>query len=235
MKIKEFDKKEVIEHMFSAGVHFGFSKSRRHPSVSGFVFTTKNGVEIFDLEKVADLLANTLTFVKDLTEKGKDILFVASKKEALNIIKKNAKEVEMPYVSGRWIGGTLTNFDEIQKRLKRLADLTEQKEKGLLAKYTKKERLLIDREITKLEERFGGIASLKNKPGAIFVIDTKHEKNAVAEALNENIPIIGLCNSDCNIKDINYPIVANDSSVNSIKFFVEKVVESIKEGRASKK
>ena len=227
--LKEVNK-TVVEEMFGAGLHFGYAKSKRHPSTAPYIFGLKNKVEIFDLEKTSKLLEEAAEFVKKISGSGKQILFVTSKREAISIIKDAAMSVDQPYVIGRWIGGTLTNFEEIQKRVKRLEDLTDQKEKGLLGKYTKKERLLIDREIEKLEDRFGGITKMKTKPGALFVIDDKHEDIAIKEAINEGIPVVSLSNSDCNISRIDYPIPANDSSVKSISYITGKIVEAFKAG-----
>jgi len=220
--------KDLVNSMFEAGAHFGYAKSKRHPSTAPYIFGLKNRVEIFDLEKVSVSLEKAEEFVKKLASEGKQILFVTSKREAISIIKDAAMSIDQPYVAGRFIGGTLTNFDQIQKRTSRLETLLEQKEKGLLGKYTKKERLLIDREIEKLQERFGGIVSMKRKPAALFVVDSNHEDIAVKEAINQNIPIISLSSSDCNISDIKYPITANDSSVASITYFSKKITEAYK-------
>ena len=140
----------------------------------------------------------------------------------------------MPFVDGRWIGGTLTNFPEIKKRLIKLEDLTKQKEKGELSKYTKKERLMIDREIANLERFFGGISSMKDLPKAVVVVDSKKEVIAVNEAKNMNIPVIALCGTDSNITDLNYPIVANDSSVSSITFFVNEIAKGYQKAKVLK-
>ena len=171
-----------IENMFKAGAHFGFSKTRRHPTVTPYIFGVKNKVEIFDLEKTEVLLEKAKAFVESLAKEGKSILFVGGKSEARNAVKTGALSINMPYVDGRWIGGTLTNFMQIRKRVEKLERLTSEKEKGELAKYTKKERLLIDREIANLERFFTGIVSMKDLPKAIFVVDPKKEVTAVKEA-----------------------------------------------------
>lgn len=221
--------------MFEAGAHFGYAKSRRHPSTKPFIFGAKEGVEIIDLEKTADMLDVAKQFAYETAKNGGQILFVGTKNETASYVKDSAMVVDMPYVSNRWIGGTLTNFSEIQKRVKRLETLEEEKEKGLFAKYTKKERLLIDRELEKLEGRFGGITNMKSRPAAVFVVDSKEEENAVNEAIIENVPVISVSNSDCDITSINYPILANDSSVKSVRFFVDEIVEAIKEGQKDRK
>jgi len=221
-----------IEQMFEAGAHFGYSKTKRHPSVKKFIFGSKNRVEIFDLEKTSESLEKVQEFVKELASDRKQILFVSGKGEAKEAVEKGASAVGMPFVAGRWIGGTLTNSIEINKRVSRFQKLSDDKEKGLLGKYTKKERLLIDREIAKLDMKFSGLVSLKGLPEALFVIDPKHEEIAVSEAIEKNIPIIALANSDCNIQNIKYPIVANDSSKLSIQYFIEKIVNAYEEGKA---
>lgn len=221
--------------MFAVGAHYGYVKSRRHPTILPYIYGAKGGVEIFDLEKTASLLDEVKKFVKKIASEGKQVLFVAGKRQAIGVMKDGADSINQPYVVGRWIGGTLTNFEEVSKRVNRLETLLDQKEKGLLAKYTKKERLLIDREIEKLEERFGGIVSMKRKPAALFIIDANQEKIAHNEALVSKIPTISLCSSDCDISKIEYPIVANDSSIDSIKYFISEIVSAYKEGEKEKK
>ena len=226
--------KKLVESMFSVGAHFGYSKSRRHPSTAPYIFGVKNTIEIFDLEKTSKMLEAAKAFAEKVGSEGKQILFVSGKREAVRLIKDAAEAIDQPYVAGRWIGGTITNFEEIQKRTTRLEKLNTEKSKGLLAKYTKKERLLIDREITKLEARFGGITNMKSKPGAIFVVDVKHEDIAVAEVSVAGIPIISLSNSDCDISKIQYPILGNDSSSDSIKFVLDEISSAYQVGEKKK-
>lgn len=235
MKLENIDTKQAVESMIEVGAQFGYAKARRHPSTKTFIAGTKNGYEIIDLEKTANQTTKALAFIESLAKDRAQILFVSTKKELSSILKDAALKVDQPYVIGRWIGGTLTNFEEISKRVKRLETLLEQKNKGLLAKYTKKERLMIDREIEKLEERFGGITNMKFKPKAIFVIDSKHEDIAVQEARKEKIPVIGIANSDCNLSDLTYPIIANDSSVKSVRFFVDKIVKAYLSSKTEKR
>jgi small subunit ribosomal protein S2 len=220
-------KNPVIDAMFKVGAHYGFIKSRRHPTVKPFIFGTKNTVEIFDLEKTDKQLALAMDFVNHIKSAGKQILFVSSKSEAKNILQRGAESCGEPYVAGRWVGGTFTNFEMIRRRVDKLLDLTSQKEKGELGKYTKKERLLIDREIARLQNLFGGIVTMKSLPGAIFVIDAKKEHIAVAEANDAGVPVIALTGSDNDISTVKFPIVANDSSVDSIAFFIHKIAEAV--------
>ncbi len=227
--------KDIVEALFKVGAHFGYSKSRRHPSTASFIFGIKNKIEIFDLEKTSVQLESAKSFVEELGANGKQILFVGGKREVIRLIKDAAEKIDQPYVAGRWIGGTLTNFEEIQKRVSRFEKLTVEKVKGLLAKYTKKERLLIDREIAKLDNRFGGIVNMKSRPGAVFIVDVKREDNAAAEAMLEKIPVITLSNSDCDIENINFPILGNDSSVSSINYILGELVSSYQAGVKRKK
>ena len=224
------EKNPLIEAMFKVGAHLGYSKSRRHPSTSPYIFGAKNRVEIIDLEKTAELLEKAKNYVRMVASERGQILFVSGKKEAERSIRKAAEALLMPHVPGRWIGGTFTNFSEIRKRIERLEDLTRKREKGELGQYTKKERLLIDREIITLDALFGGLIPMKQIPKALFVIDSRKEDIAVTEARKLNVPVIALAGSDCNIKDIEYPIVANDASVHSIEYFLDEIVAAYKEG-----
>lgn len=222
----------TTEEMFKAGVHYGYSKSRRHPSTLQYVFTTKNGVDIINIEKTEELLNKALENITKLAASGKTILFVGTKPEARQQIVETALSLNMPYVSERWVGGALTNFPEIKKRITKLLSLRDQKEKGELEKYTKKERLLIDREMADMTKNFQGLTGITRTPDVMFVIDPKKELIAVTEAKKMNLPVISVLNTDCNIKLVDFPIVANDASVSSITFFLEKVKEAYNKGAA---
>jgi small subunit ribosomal protein S2 len=223
--------KNLIETMFKAGAHFAFSRSRRHPTAKPFVFGAKNKVEIFDLEKTSPKLEAAKAFVAQVALSGKQLLFVGGKSEARDIIAKAAASIDMPFSSGRWIGGTFTNFGEVRKRVEKMESLISKREKGELAKYTKKERLLIDREIDKLHRMFHGLVLMKEMPKALFVVDPRHEDIAVEEARAVGIPVIALAGSDCDLTLVDYPIPGNDSSVTSITFFVNEILHAFKEGK----
>jgi len=223
---------DIIAELFKAGAHFGFVKSRRHPSTKPFIFGVKNRVEIFDLEKTNQSLQVALEFVKTLGTAGSTVLFVGGKGEARVAVKAGAMSLDMPYVDGRWIGGTLTNFTQIKKRVQKFEDLTMQKEKGELAKYTKRERSLIDKQIEKLKRFFEGLIPMKELPKALFVIDSKKEMIAVKEAFERGIPVIALCGSDCDVTAVDYAIPANDASSASIKFFINEFIQAYKAGKA---
>lgn len=224
----------TIKKLFEVGAHFGYTRARRNPTTQPFIFGQKNRNDIFDLERTAEKLEEAKQKASEVVGKGKSILFVAGKNEARIIMRRAAEKADEPFVCSRWIGGTLTNFKEISKRVKRLETLQTDKEKGNLEKYTKKERLLMDREIEDLEASFGGIVSMKEMPGAMFVVDPRHEDIAVREAYAMGIPVIALANSDCDLKMITYPIPANDATAKSITFFVNEMVAAIEEGKKKK-
>jgi small subunit ribosomal protein S2 len=228
------DKNTTIDTMFKSGFHFGVSRSRRHPSTKKYIFGVKNKTEIFDLEKSEVAFAAALEFVKKVAESGKQILFVTGKSEAKESLKAAAEKIRQPFVAGRWIGGTLTNFKEIRKRIEKFESRNAEKEKGELAKYTKKERLLIDREIAKLEVMFGGIVSMKDKPGAMIVIDPKKEAIAVEEARQTGVPVVALASSDCDLSLVAYPVPGNDTQKASIAFFLNEASKAFGESVAQK-
>ncbi|MCR4281008.1 MAG: 30S ribosomal protein S2 [Candidatus Kaiserbacteria bacterium] len=220
-----------IQELYDAGVHFGYSRTRRHPTASPFIFITKDRSDIFDLEETNKRLATVREFVSALSQSGKQLLFVGGKHEAIEIVKEAALRVSSPYVASRWIGGTLTNFKNIRKRIDRLETLMKERDEGTLAKYTKKERLLIDREITELLARFGGLVKMAELPAALFVVDTRREHTAVQEANQLGIPVIGLSSSDCDFSLVQYPIPANDTSVRSIRYIVDFLASAYSEGK----
>jgi small subunit ribosomal protein S2 len=231
MSIKETKESSVVDKLFEVGAHFGMIRSRRHPSTKPFLFGAKNKVEIFDLEKTKEELEKAKNFVQTLAQSGGLLFFVGGKNESQDAVREAASSIEMPYVAGRWLGGTLTNFSEIKKRIAKLEDLSLQKEKGELVKYTKKERLLIDREIEYLQEFFSGLSPMKFLPKALFVVDPRKEEIAVKEAKKIGIPVIALASSDCNIIGIDYPIPANDASKKSIAFFVREIASAYSQGK----
>lgn len=219
------DSNTIIDKLFEVGAHFGYAPSRRHPSVSGYIFGAKGGTEIFDLEKTAVLLGDALEVVKKLAEQRKIILFVGGKAEAREAVVRTADRLGLPYVASRWIGGSLTNFSEIKKRLARLAEINDMHQTGESAKFTKMERLLMDREATDLERMFGGLKGMSKIPDAMFVIDPRQESGAVAEARQLNIPIIALMNSDCDRALVTYPIPGNDASIRVITYVLDEVAK----------
>ena len=223
----------LVDALFQAGAHFGYSKTRRHPSASKFVFTTKNKADIIDIEKTALQLSEAEKVLRELAAKGKKVLFVGTKPEAREAVKGAAERLDQPFIVERWVGGVLTNWPEIKKRIVRLIDLKAKKEAGELDKYTKKERLLLDEEIAKMHKLFSGLTGITQKPDILFVIDPKREHIAVAEAKKVGIPVIALANTDTNLSDVTYPVVGNDGSVSSISFVMERAVSAWRGGMAT--
>lgn len=211
-------KKELsLQPLMDAGVHLGYSRTRRHPTVTPYLYGSKGGVDIIDLEKTAPMMESAVNFLSELGAAGKIVLFVGVKPEARNIVMEIAQSLKMPYVTERWIGGILTNFPEIKKRITRLETLREDRTSGAMAKYTKKEQLILAREMERLNKYFNGLTGLSKMPDAIVVVDSKKEHIATLEARKMGVPIIALGNTDCSIRAISYPIIGNDSSASSIR------------------
>jgi small subunit ribosomal protein S2 len=223
----------IIEQMFKAGAHYGYSKTRRHPSVSKYIYATKNKGDIIDLEKTSALLDEAALFIKNLGAQNKVVLFVGTKPEAKVVTKDAAEALNMPYVTERWIGGTLSNFTEIKKRIAELETYRKDSVGGGLDKYTKKERVVMAKKMEKLTRYYSGLIGLKKAPDALFIVDGKSEHIAATEGRKSGVKVIALVNSDSNIKGIDYPIVANDSGIPSIKFFVSAIANAYREGQVS--
>lgn len=220
-----------IKTLYEAGAHFGYARARRHPSASPFIFTTRDQTDLFDLEETARRLEKAADFAAKLGGAGSQLLFVSGKDECIEIVREGAKRAGCPFATGRWIGGTLTNFKNIRKRIDRLEKLSAERESGALEKHTKRERLLIDREIDELVARFGGLATMRGEPAALFIVDTRHERTAVREANQLGIPVIGLASSDCDFSRVAYPIPANDTSVKAVGLVVERIADAYLEGK----
>lgn len=223
----------AIEKMFKAGAHYGYSRTRRHPSVSPYIYATKNRNDIINLEKTNAMLDEAVKFVKELGNKGKIALFVGTKPEAKETVKSAAESLSMPYVTERWIGGTLSNFTEIKKRIAELENYQKDSAGGGLDKYTKKERGVLAKKMEKLARYYTGLLGLRKIPDALFVVDARAEHIAVTEAKKSGVPVIALVNSDTNIENINFPIVGNDAGIPSIKLFTEAIANAYQEGRRS--
>lgn len=220
-----------VDRLFAAGAHFAQVKRRRHPSMRTFVLGAKGGVEIFDLAKTDVQLAEAKAAIAAFAKAGKIVLFVGGKREAMDAVRDTAKRINTPYVAGRWLGGTISNFPEIKKRIDRLADLSEKRDSGQLTKlYTKLERIRIDREIEKLTDRLSGITSLTRRPDAMVIVDTRHEAHATKEARQAGIPVIGVMSSDCDLKDAAYPIVVNDASRDTLALVLDELASAYEQG-----
>ncbi len=219
-----------IEALFEAGAHLGYSKSRQHPKMKGYVFGVRNNIEIFDLVETDKKIKEAEAFLRQLGKEKKLVLFVGAKASAREYIEEAAKAIGMPFVKERWLGGTLTNLKIIDQRLQYMERLEKEAESGELEKYVKKERMQKLVELRKLLRMFSGIRSLKILPAAVFVVDPAEEKTAVSEARRKNIPIISILNSDCNPTGIKYPIPANDSAGPVIKIILDRLVAAYKKG-----
>jgi small subunit ribosomal protein S2 len=217
----------TTEALKKAGLQYGYSRTRRHPSVKPFIEGNYSGVDFINLTTTKSQLEEAITFLTSMRAAGKTILFVGVKPEIRQIIKEVALSLNAPYIAERFIGGTLTNFPQIKKRIEKLHDLLKKKETGELAVYTKKEQLLIQRDIDRLDRDFGGISSLTNTPAVIVMVDSRHEDMCVKEAKRLHIPVVALCNTDCTLEGIEYPIVGNDGSVASVRFVLEAIKEAL--------
>ena len=231
--IKKKDTKVSVEDMFNVGAHYGYGKTRRHPSMSPYIYTTKNKTDIIDLEKTEVMLEKATEFIKELGAKNKMVLFVGTKPEAKETIKNVAEALGMPYVNERWIGGTLSNFSEIKKRIAELENYRKENKEGGLEKYTKKERMVMAKKMEKLARYYSGLVGVKKMPDALYIIDAKAEHIAATEARKSDVPVVAILNSDSNIKYIDYPIVANDTGIPSIKLFTESISKAYKNGQMS--
>lgn len=224
----------LIDRLFKAGAHFGFKKSRRHPSVKPYLFGTKEGNDVFDLERSAELLQNAKEVMKKMGETGKVVVLVGTKEEVMNLVREKAEKASLPYVVNRWVGGMITNWTEIRKRLNRLSELVTMGETGELErKYTKKERVILGRERDKLVHNFGGIRTFERQPDLLVVVDPRHDKIAVAEAVEKNIPTIGIMSSDNNVKQVTYPIMVNDTLKASVSLALDELVAAYEEGKSA--
>ncbi len=219
-----------LEEMFRAGLHFGYSRSRRHPKMTPFIYGIKNNVEVFDLERVREKLRTAEAFLKKLGEAKKNVLWVGTKISVRELIERLAKELGHSYVAERWLGGTLTNAKVIRERLKYFGDLKKKKESGEIEKYTKKEQLQISREISKLGRYLSGIENLTDGLEALIIVDPKEEVTAFREALRVRLPVVGILSSDNNPSQVDYPIPANDTSPSSLGFILPRLAAAYKEG-----
>lgn len=217
----------TIEALKKAGLQYGYSRTRRHPSIKPFIEGNANGVDFIKLESTKKQLEEAIVYLKSVSASGKVILFVGVKPEIRQSIKEIALSLNAPYIAERFIGGTLTNFPQMKKRIEKLHDLLKKKETGELAVYTKKEQLLIQRDIDRLDRDFGGISALTNIPAAIVVIDSRHESMCIKEAKHLHIPVVALSNTDCTIEGIQYPIVGNDGSVSAVRYVLEAIKNAL--------
>jgi len=226
-KVKKYKYNIDVSEMTEAGLHFGHRTSRIHPKIKPYIIGVKNTVHVFDLEQTAEKLEKALGYIEKLISEDKKILFVGTKVQVKNLLKETAEECKMPYIHERWLGGTFTNFGTMKKRIDHFKELEGEKERGELEKYTKKERLVIDKKLAKLEIKFGGIKNIVGLPDAVFVLDMKKDSLAVKEAIMKNIPVIAIADTNVDPNLADYPIPANDDAISSVKYILEKVKSAI--------
>ena len=221
----------TLQDLLESGVHFGHQTKRWNPKMKPFIFTARNGIYIIDLQKTLNSLEKACQKVKEIVGSDKQVLFVGTKKQAKEVVKEEALRCNMPYVTERWLGGMMTNFQTIRRNIKRLTDLERMKEDGTFEKLTKKEASGLQREIDKLENILGGIKDITRLPGAVFVVDSKKEKIAVAEANKLKIPVIAIIDTNSDPDVIDYPIAGNDDAVKSIKVISHEFSSAILEAQ----
>ena len=219
-----------MKQLLEAGVHFGHQTRRWNPKMDRYIFTQRNGIYIIDLQKTVKKLDEAYNFAKQIAEDGGSILFVGTKKQASDAIKEEAIRCGMPFVNARWLGGMLTNFKTIRKRIARLAQLKEMSENGTFDLLPKKEVLKLNLQIEKLEKFLGGIVDMKKQPAAMFIVDPKKEKIAVAEAHKLNIPIIAIVDTNCDPDEIDYVIPGNDDAIRAVKLITAAMADAVIEG-----
>lgn len=223
--------KVSLEELLESGAHFGHQTKRWNPKMEDYLYGSENGVHIFDLTKTKPLLEEALEFLKKSAAEGKTILLLGTKKQIKDKVGEAAAEAGVPYVNERWLGGTISNFGQMKKSLKKLEEMKANMVSGAYNKYTKKERLLIDREITRLERFFGGITTLTDVPDVLFVIDTKREAGAIYEANAKKVPVIGIVDSNSDPDPIDYPIPMNDDASKALEYVLGLVKDAILEGK----
>jgi len=217
----------TMKSLLESGVHFGHQTKRWNPKMARFIFTERNGIHIIDLQKTSACIVEAYEAVRTQVKNGKSILFVGTKKQAQQTIETEAKRCGMPYVNNRWMGGMLTNFETIKKSIKKLHEIERMESDGTFESLTKKEIAILTKEKAKLEKNIGGIKDMQELPGALFIIDTKKEAIAVAEAKRLGIPVIAVVDTNCDPTDITYPIPGNDDAIRAISLFVEIIANAV--------
>ncbi len=221
----------AMKQLLEAGVHFGHQTRRWDPKMAEYIFQARNGIHIIDLQKTSKKLDEAYAFMKEQAESGKTVLFVGTKKQAQDCMKEAAEKSGMYYVNQRWLGGMLTNFETIQKRVQRLNELETMEQDGTFDVLPKKEVILLKKEMEKLQKNLGGIKEMKEIPGVLFVVDPKKERIAILEARKLNIPVVGLIDTNCNPEDVDYAIPGNDDAIRAVKLIADVMANAIVEGR----
>ena len=221
----------AMKQLLEAGVHFGHQTRRWDPRMAEYIFQARNGIHIIDLQKTSKKLDEAYAFLKEQAEEGKTVLFVGTKKQAQDCVKEAAEKCGMYYVNQRWLGGTLTNFTTIRKRIERLAELERMQEDGTFDVLPKKEVILLKKEMEKLEKNLGGIKEMKELPGVMFIVDPKKERIGILEARKLGIPVIGLVDTNCNPEDVDYAIPGNDDAIRAVALIADCMANAVIEGR----
>ena len=220
-----------MKQLLEAGVHFGHQTRRWNPKMSEYIFAERNGIYIIDLQKTVKKLEEAYSFIREVSLNGGEVLFVGTKKQAMDSIKEEAIRCGMPFVNARWLGGMLTNFQTIQKRIKRLAQLKAMEQDGTFALLPKKEVIKLNLEIEKLEKFMGGITEMKKQPAALFIVDPRKERIAVAEAHKLGIPIVAIVDTNCDPDEVDYVIPGNDDAIRAVRLIAGAMADAIIEGR----
>ena len=221
----------AMKQLLEAGVHFGHQTRRWDPKMAEYIFQARNGIHIIDLQKTSKKLDEAYSFLKEQAEEGKTVLFVGTKKQAQECVKEAAEKCGMYYVNQRWLGGTLTNFGTIRKRIERLNELEKMNEDGTFEVLPKKEVILLKKEMEKLERNLGGIKEMTELPGVLFIVDPKKERIAILEARKLGIPVIGLVDTNCNPEDVDYAIPGNDDAIRAVSLIADCMANAVIEGR----
>lgn len=219
-----------MKQLLEAGVHFGHQTRRWNPKMKPYIFGSRNGIYIIDLQKTAVLFKEAYDFVVETTSRGESVLFVGTKKQAQDSVAEEAKRCNMFYVNNRWLGGTLTNFETIRKSIARLKKIEEMKKDGSLESLPKKEAMKLEKELKRLEATLGGIKEMERLPGAVFIVDPKKERIAAAECRRLGIPSIGLVDTNCDPDDVDFVIPGNDDAIRAIRLFTSKIADACIEG-----
>ena len=220
-----------MKQLLEAGVHFGHQTRRWNPKMSEYIFAERNGIYIIDLQKTVKKLEEAYSFIREVSINGGEVLFVGTKKQAMDSIKEEAIRCGMPFVNARWLGGMLTNFQTIQKRIKRLAQLKAMEQDGTFALLPKKEVIKLNLEIEKLEKFMGGITEMKKQPAALFIVDPRKERIAVAEAHKLGIPIVAIVDTNCDPDEVDFVIPGNDDAIRAVRLIAGAMADAIIEGR----
>lgn len=220
-----------MKQLLEAGVHFGHQTRRWNPKMAEFIFTERNGIYIIDLQKTVKKVEEAYFFIREVAMNGQDILFVGTKKQAQDSIKEEAERSGQFYVNARWLGGMLTNFNTIKKRIDRLNKLDSMEKDGVFDVLPKKEVIKLKKEMADLEKNLGGIKTMKRLPGAMFIVDPRKERNAILEAKKLGVPVVAIVDTNCDPDEVDYPIPGNDDAIRAVKLIAAKIADAIIEGR----